>query len=156
MQQGTAAAGSPRTPSVHAHCQRLPGGSPEGSPVHVPQSTTTLSKRTSPGNKSPSPQNEMSSGVALDTSTALYEHYRLSTNPRSAAQCMHRQNSPLPKTRRTASPPVHAHYPDQKHTSPSFKSPSPRNKIVFWLALDAYLDQTSPTGSPKAPIVCVR
>jgi hypothetical protein len=42
MQQGTAAAGSPRTPSVHARCQRLPGGSPEGSPAHVPQSRTTL------------------------------------------------------------------------------------------------------------------
>ena len=44
MQQVTAAAGSPRTPSVHARCQRLPGGSSEGSPAHVPQSTTNLPK----------------------------------------------------------------------------------------------------------------
>ena len=44
MQQVTAVAGSPRTPSVHARCQRLPAGSPEGSPAHVPQSTTNLPK----------------------------------------------------------------------------------------------------------------
>lgn len=152
MQQGTAAAGSPRTPSVHARCQRLSGGSP----AHVPQSTTNLPKTHKSRQQVPqSTERDVfrrCSGRLSSVIQALQAHHE----PPDCSTMYASPILPIAKDSPHRKSPSPRALPRPKHTSPSSKSPSPRNKIVFWLALDAYLDRTSPTGSPKAPSVSVR